>query len=421
MKKSISIILLFLGIFYSLAQAPNAMSYQAVVRNAGNALIINQNVGIKISILQTYETGTAVYVENQTATTNQNGLFSISIGSGVPLTGNFSTIDWSTNAPYFIKTEIDPIGGSNYTISSTSRLLSVPYALYAKNAGNASNGFSVPYSGTVSTNNPAFKITNNGTSTGSTAIVGDASGAGTAVSASAESGNAVHAESSSGSAVYGFSSSGKGGEFETDGNYAGVSGFSSDGPGGEFSSNTGLAVKANGNIDIAGTVKIAGGNPGAGKVLTSDASGNASWKSSAYNNVERFQFFLYKKAGNTNDGILETIYNTGTVIAGSQASYSNPKKSLIVNINNPGLYHFEFSGYGNPTALTSIFYSVSMDSNFVLDQIPIDNTSNVKYFYASLEVYISSPKSIWFNVNNFDGASTMSYYKFVVRGHKISD
>jgi hypothetical protein len=50
---------------------------------------------------------------------------------GTPLTGTFTTIDWSAG-PYFIKTEIDPTGGTSYTITGTSQLLSVPYALYAK-------------------------------------------------------------------------------------------------------------------------------------------------------------------------------------------------------------------------------------------------------------------------------------------------
>jgi hypothetical protein len=76
-------------------------------------------------------------VETQTPTTNTNGLASIEIGVGTVVSGNFSTIDWS-NGPYFIKTETDPIGGVSYTITGTSQLLSVPYALYAKSAGSVS-------------------------------------------------------------------------------------------------------------------------------------------------------------------------------------------------------------------------------------------------------------------------------------------
>ena len=116
-------------------QSPQKMSYQAVVRNSSNQLVVNQKVGMQITILQGSATGTEVYSETQTPTTNANGLVSIEIGGGA----GFSTIDWSTGS-YFIKTETDPTGGINYTISGVSQLLSVPYALYAKTAGNSVAG-----------------------------------------------------------------------------------------------------------------------------------------------------------------------------------------------------------------------------------------------------------------------------------------
>lgn len=114
-------------------QSPNSMSYQAVVRDQNNNLITNKGVGIKTSILQGSVSGSEVYVEiyNPNATTNANGLVSLEIGTGIPLTGSLSTIDWSSG-PYFIKIETDPTGGTDYTITGTSQLLSVPYALHAK-------------------------------------------------------------------------------------------------------------------------------------------------------------------------------------------------------------------------------------------------------------------------------------------------
>jgi uncharacterized protein (TIGR02145 family) len=115
------------------SQAPQKMSYQAVIRTANNQLVINKSIGMQLSLLQGNPTGTAVYVEKQLPTSNANGLISIEIGDGTIISGNFSSIDWP-NGPYFIKTETDINGGSSYTISGTSQLLSVPFALYAEKA-----------------------------------------------------------------------------------------------------------------------------------------------------------------------------------------------------------------------------------------------------------------------------------------------
>jgi len=110
------------------AQAPGKMSYQAVIRNSNDQLVTDHAVGMKISILQGSEGGTAVYTETQTTATNANGLVSIEIGGET----GFDAIDWS-KGPYFIKTETDPEGLANYSISGTSELLSVPYALFSAN------------------------------------------------------------------------------------------------------------------------------------------------------------------------------------------------------------------------------------------------------------------------------------------------
>ncbi len=114
------------------SQAPELMSYQAVIRTPSNALVVNQSVGMRMSILQGSSTGTAVYVETHVATTNANGLVSVQIGGGTAVTGVFANINWGSG-PFFIKSETDPSGGTNYTILATSQLISVPYALHAKN------------------------------------------------------------------------------------------------------------------------------------------------------------------------------------------------------------------------------------------------------------------------------------------------
>ncbi len=142
----------FLILFYfyqiSYSQAPQKMSYQAVIRNNSNALIVNATVSMKISVLQGTIAGTVAYAETQNPSTNANGLVSLEIGSGTQITNTFASINWA-NGPYFIKTETDPTGGSNYTISGTSQLLSVPYALYSANAqvGGFAHYLGEPYLG----------------------------------------------------------------------------------------------------------------------------------------------------------------------------------------------------------------------------------------------------------------------------------
>jgi hypothetical protein len=121
------------------AQAPQKMTYQAVIRNSSSVLITSTMVGMQLSILQGSVNGTPVYVETQIPTTNANGLASLEIGNGVVVLGNFSTINWA-NGPYFIKSETDPTGGNNYTITGAKELLSVPYALFAVNGNPGPQG-----------------------------------------------------------------------------------------------------------------------------------------------------------------------------------------------------------------------------------------------------------------------------------------
>ncbi|CAN5255352.1 hypothetical protein BH09BAC5_BH09BAC5_04610 [soil metagenome] len=137
MKKLITFCSAILLAAFVFAQAPQKMSYQAVIRDLTNNLVMSQPIGMRISVLQGSSSGVPVYAETQIPNSNTNGLVSVEIGGGTLVSGNFSTIDWS-NGPYFIKTETDPNGGTNYTITGTSELLSVPYALYSKTAESLS-------------------------------------------------------------------------------------------------------------------------------------------------------------------------------------------------------------------------------------------------------------------------------------------
>ena len=148
MKNPTTVItLLLLCVASVFAQAPEKFTYQAVVRNASNALVANAQVGVRVNILQGSTTGNAVYSESHVVTTNANGLVTVNIGGGSVLHGSFVGINWA-DGPYFLKTDIDPNGGNDYSITSTQQLLSVPYALYAT---EAANGFSGDYNDLVNT------------------------------------------------------------------------------------------------------------------------------------------------------------------------------------------------------------------------------------------------------------------------------
>ena len=138
MKFFITTFILSLFALIALGQAPQLISYQAEIRNSGNNLIINQQVGMRFSILLGSTTGTVVYVETHSPITSGNGLVSLQLGGGTAQSGSFASINWG-NGAYYLKSETDPTGGSNYTITGTQQLLSVPYALYSNRSGNGLN------------------------------------------------------------------------------------------------------------------------------------------------------------------------------------------------------------------------------------------------------------------------------------------
>ncbi|WP_294332442.1 hypothetical protein [uncultured Chryseobacterium sp.] len=130
MKKLYATIGLFLASLLS-AQVPQAFSYQTIAFNAAGAPIANGNVSFRISILDNSATGTVLYTETQTKTTNAKGLVNLNIGQGTATNGNFGGINWGTNSK-FVKVEMDPAGGSNYTNVGVNQLMSVPYAQVSK-------------------------------------------------------------------------------------------------------------------------------------------------------------------------------------------------------------------------------------------------------------------------------------------------
>jgi Collagen triple helix repeat (20 copies) len=134
--KKIIILTLLLALNFSLhAQSPQAINYQGIARDGSGLVLQSQLLGIRLSIHQGSPTGTIVYQETHSPTTNQFGLYTSQIGQGSPVSGTFATINWAAG-PYFLEVEMDITGGNAYAPAGTTQLISVPYALYAETAGN---------------------------------------------------------------------------------------------------------------------------------------------------------------------------------------------------------------------------------------------------------------------------------------------
>jgi hypothetical protein len=127
----------FVFCLHGYGQKPESFYYQALVRNGTGELVVSKPLSFRISILAGSASGVGVYIETQKATTNKDGLITLTIGNGSDKTGNFSTIDWNTDK-YFLKVETDATGGTAYSEMSTIQLLNIPFESQKKSAKRAS-------------------------------------------------------------------------------------------------------------------------------------------------------------------------------------------------------------------------------------------------------------------------------------------
>ncbi len=119
------------------AQTPQAIPYQAAARNSSGTILASTPVSVRFSIHDATADGTVVYSETHSVTTTAQGMFSVNVGQGTPVTGTFSGINWGTNAKY-MQVELDPAGGSSYIDMGTQQMMSVPYALHAGTSSSSS-------------------------------------------------------------------------------------------------------------------------------------------------------------------------------------------------------------------------------------------------------------------------------------------
>lgn len=159
---------LFLTTMLCFGQVPQGISYQAIALDGSGNPIASLPIGIRLSILDSSSSGTVLYTETHTPTTNAQGLYNLVIGQGTPTTGTFSAIKWETNSK-FLQIEMDAAGGTNYTLVGSTQLLSVPYALYAGKVDSNNvigepdmspiNGYT--YSSSFMTSTNAYVFSNN--------------------------------------------------------------------------------------------------------------------------------------------------------------------------------------------------------------------------------------------------------------------
>lgn len=361
MKAIVTLLALF-SISFIYAQAPDRMTYQAVVRNASDALVSNAPVGVQISILQGSPTGIAQYIETHTPTSNINGLVTFEIGGGTIVAGNFSTIDWS-NGPYYIKTETDPSGGTVYTISSTTQLLSVPYALHAATADDVDDADSDPnneiQSLSLSGNDLTISGGNTVTLTGGNTLdeAYDQGGAGLGRTITADAGAVEIINSGTNATGLDVSSSvtNSTGVLSTH-NGVGVA-FRAESTN---SANSFSAIQANTNSATANNAAILGNNSGAGYGVTGQIPSTATGEAGVYGSNLRTTGG-YGVLGIGYNGVVgQSTYSPGFGVYGSN---TNPVGLAI------GTYGIGFNGvYGQTTDVVNGW------SGYFTQDIGVDGT-----------------------------------------------
>jgi len=130
MKKSILFLAILALSSVSFSQAPQALNYQAILRNSDGTAMANETVSLQISIVN--DQGVSSYLEIHNVMTNEFGYANVIIGIGTS-SDDLSSVDWA-NGPYFLDITVNGVS------MGSSPLLSVPYALYAASGNEGPQG-----------------------------------------------------------------------------------------------------------------------------------------------------------------------------------------------------------------------------------------------------------------------------------------
>ena len=302
-QKYFLVTVLILLAFAGLAQVPEAFNYQAVVRNNAGEIIVDQSVSFRISILQGSESGTEVYAETHTVSTNSFGLASLKIGDGTVVSGSFSPTGWGL-ATHFVKVELDPAGGSSYTHLGTSQLVSVPYAFHAMTVENDDVDDADA--------DPGNEIQTLGLS-GYDLTLSDGGGTVGLPTLWETSGDAIFYNT--GKVGVGKNPGSDRRQFQVlaDNDQAVAAVNNSSSYGAIYATNSGGGPAA----DFRNSIRIVDGNQGAGKLLTSDANGHTSWEDPAW---VKSGADVYRTTGNVGIGTSTPVRNVD-IHGGSTSCY----------------------------------------------------------------------------------------------------
>lgn len=110
------------------------LNFQGVARNPSGIILSSQNITLRFSIINNSALGSAEYIETRSVATNGQGVFSLVIGDGSPLSsvklGVYTNINWK-NFPKYLKVELDPNAGNNFFSMGVTQLQTVPYSYYS--------------------------------------------------------------------------------------------------------------------------------------------------------------------------------------------------------------------------------------------------------------------------------------------------
>jgi hypothetical protein len=271
--KTIALVLAVLVLAASVAMAavPRTVSYQGVLRDAVGNTVPDGNYQLTFRLYSAASGGSALWTEIQTVAVS-GGILNATLGS-------LTALNLAFDVQYWLGISV----ASGAELTPRVQLTAAPYALRAAVADAVpSGGLTLPYVGSVSSAQPAFKITNTASSNyaelgrSDRGVYGSAAYAGGNVGVYGICGDGI---STGGSGYLGGTLYGAYGTNALSGNYGylggasnGVYGYSASGTAGYFGGN----VYTSGRT-ITSTFRVMDG-AAAGKVLTSDASGNATWQ-----------------------------------------------------------------------------------------------------------------------------------------------